>query len=289
MTHKYPPFYGVYLLQSTKKPLSCYVGSTPNPFRRIRQHNGDLKAGGAWRTKKAQLRPWNMLLIVNGFPSKIAALKFEHALQHPNMTRLISTKDIKRKVPQKARAIGTHLAFVRLLVRCSYFRRMHLKITFFRSHAHQAWEKNEYDIGSLPPQFQVETDYPSDEAEAPPSTVGSGELDINNKSIEEYLQKCRDAASGGKPLTCYLTEETLDVSKGNVALCHKCDGAFDVAELAERFLDEEIPDEVPFTTPSRHVIPIGGYCPSCSTPMEWSKVIKGVLAMRPVVDKGSQQ
>lgn len=229
-----------------------------------------------------------MVLIVNGFPSKISALKFEHALQHPNMTRLITTKDIKRKVPQKARALGTHLAFIRLLVRCSYFRRMHLRITFFRSHAHEAWEKNDYDVGSLPPQFQVETDYPSDEAEAPPSTVGSGELDINNRSIEEYLQKCRDAVSNDKQLTCYLSEKTLNISEGNVALCHNCDGAFDVAELAERFLNEEIPEELPFTTPSRHIIPIGGDCPSCLARMEWSNVIKGVLAMRPVLEDNKE-
>ncbi|KAG5362886.1 Structure-specific endonuclease subunit SLX1 [Yarrowia sp. B02] len=280
MAHKYPPFYGVYLLQSTKKPLSCYVGSTPNPFRRIRQHNGDLKAGGAWRTKNAKLRPWNMVLIVNGFPSKIAALKFEHALQHPSLTRLISTKDIKRKVPQRARAMGTHLGFIRLLVRCSYFRRMHLKVTFFRSKVRELWDKNEYDVGCLPPQFQIENDYPADEEEAPPSTVGSGDLDINNKGIEEYLEKCAKVASEDKELTCYLSEKPLNTANGNVALCHNCDGAFDLAELAERFLNEEVPDEVPFTTPDQHIIPLGGYCPSCLTPMEWSKVIKGVLAMR---------
>lgn len=172
------------------------------------------------------------------------------------------------------------MAFIRLLLRCSYFRRMHLKVTFLRSHVKELWEKNEYGIGSLPSQIKTETDYPSDETEAPPSAVGSGELDINNKHLEEYLQKCANAVSEAKELTCNLSERPLKLSEGNVALCHKCDAAFDMVELAQHFLNEEVPEEVPFAAPVRHVIPIGGDCPSCLTRMEWSTVIKGVLAMR---------
>lgn len=279
MVHKYPPFYGVYLLQSSQKVRSCYVGSTPNPFRRIRQHNGDLKAGGAWRTKNAKLRPWNMVLIVNGFPSKIAALKFEHALQHPGLTRLIHTKDVKRKLPQKSKSIGSHLAYVRLLVRCSYFRRMQLKVTFFRSHVYDEWVKNDYKIECLPPQFQVELNYPSDETTATASTVGNGDLDINNSGVSDYLAECK-AAAQTNDLRCYITDKTLDPLKGNVAICNHCKTAFDLVELAEVFIDKEPTDQVPFESPSRHVIPLGGSCPKCQGKLEWSTIVKGALSMK---------
>jgi structure-specific endonuclease subunit SLX1 len=74
-----PALYTVYILRSTVRHRSIYIGSTPNPPRRLSQHNG-LSKGGAARTSRASLRPWEMLGLVEGFPSMTAALKFEYVL-----------------------------------------------------------------------------------------------------------------------------------------------------------------------------------------------------------------
>lgn len=69
-----------------------YIGSTPSPPRRIRQHNGELTQG-AWKTQNN--RPWVMQLIVHGFPSKLAALQFEWAWQHPWISRHLRDEEGK--------------------------------------------------------------------------------------------------------------------------------------------------------------------------------------------------
>ena len=59
--------YHCYLLRSLDPghPLKTYIGFTTDPERRLRQHNGDLKNGGARRTKRAG-RPWTFVCVVHG-------------------------------------------------------------------------------------------------------------------------------------------------------------------------------------------------------------------------------
>ncbi|KAF8068169.1 Ethe1 [Scenedesmus sp. PABB004] len=80
------PFYGCYLLHSLDPAVrvKTYIGFTVDPQRRLRQHNGEI-VNGAWRTRRG--RPWEMVLVVYGFPTQVQALQFEWAWQHPAKSR----------------------------------------------------------------------------------------------------------------------------------------------------------------------------------------------------------
>src|SRR6266542_1710370 len=83
---KYEEFYCCYLLRSLAPHCTqtSYIGSTNDPKRRLRQHNGEIALGAK---KTAKKRPWEMILFVYGFPNHVSALQFEWSWQNPSKTR----------------------------------------------------------------------------------------------------------------------------------------------------------------------------------------------------------
>ena len=58
---------------------TTYIGASTDPWRRLRQHNGNL-AGGARATRAS--RPWQLRIVVTGFLVWREALRFEWAWKH---------------------------------------------------------------------------------------------------------------------------------------------------------------------------------------------------------------
>lgn len=62
--------WSVYLLISGNR---TYIGSTTDPARRLRQHNGEIR-GGARATRG---RKWTIACYVSGFPNRSSACRWE--------------------------------------------------------------------------------------------------------------------------------------------------------------------------------------------------------------------
>ena len=75
----------VYVLQSGRlsyiaagRPGPYYVGSTTDPARRLRQHNGEIKGGGRYTSI---LRPWEPRALYGPYANRSEAMKAEVALK----------------------------------------------------------------------------------------------------------------------------------------------------------------------------------------------------------------
>ena len=71
-----------YLLRSTVGRRT-YIGATTDPFRRLRQHNGEITGGAKYTTKRlTNGNQWELVCYVHGFPDERAALQFEWMWKH---------------------------------------------------------------------------------------------------------------------------------------------------------------------------------------------------------------
>lgn len=57
-----------------------YAGVSPDPIRRLRQHNCEIKGGAKYTTSKGC--GWKHICLVSGFRNKIEAFQFEWAVKH---------------------------------------------------------------------------------------------------------------------------------------------------------------------------------------------------------------
>lgn len=151
-----PALYCCYLLRFKQSATQVYIGSTPNPRRRLAQHLGHTK-GGARRTARSG-KAWTMTCIVTGFPSKIAALQFEWAWSNPHLTKRIADEDrlvvpvkrktksrrsdkVKEKIAKPSISIQTYLSHLHLLLRGPSFKYWPLQLRFFSEDVFQKWNQ----------------------------------------------------------------------------------------------------------------------------------------------------
>ena len=66
-----------YIIENAGK---TYAGVSPDPKRRLRQHNKEISGGAKYTTSHAP--GWKHVCLVHGFENKIQAMQFEWAVKH---------------------------------------------------------------------------------------------------------------------------------------------------------------------------------------------------------------
>lgn len=275
-----PALYTVYVLRSTVRHASLYIGSTPNPPRRLKQHNGETK-GGAMRTSRDKLRPWEMVALVSGFPSSIAALKFEWALANPHLSlhipdesRLVVSKQTKRngrprRPPMSMRSV---MSSIHLLTGVASFARWPLKLHFFAHEAHKAWmawQKTAQDAER--PGLRVLTDFVDDTTGilgAHDEHAGIHALPLDYAPFKDYVQRAQEVVLFEKQGSCVHCKELLVPGEGLHAMCPSGDC------VAMGHLDCWSKHALRTEGESDAVLPRTCSCPSCDGAVHWGNMMQ---------------
>ncbi|EED17894.1 GIY-YIG catalytic domain containing protein [Talaromyces stipitatus ATCC 10500] len=287
LTKPIPAFYCCYLLRSAKRPSALYIGSTPDPARRLEQHNGFAK-GGAKRTERNTLRPWEMVAIVEGFPSRTGALQFEWSWQHVHTTRHIGAVETdqlnrKRKNPptDKGSGIWTStpkvLGNLHQLLRSTYFGTWPLTVRFLSSEAHNHWQRwIERADGLLPDTIRVKLDFRAEGASVLDSNLPANDMthiDATYGGIQEHLAKSTSLLGDNtNSLSCEVCQQQLSTQTEIIVVCshRRCHAVFHVNCISQLFLEDE---------GSSGLVPILGECPACRQEVTWVELMKE-LSMR---------
>ncbi|KAH6638966.1 structure-specific endonuclease subunit SLX1 [Boeremia exigua] len=289
-----PAFYCCYLLRS-KNRKSYYIGSTPNPARRLGQHNGTSK-GGAKRTAMQGKRPWEMTCIVTGFPSHFAALQFEWAWQNTHMTRHIDrdVRDARAVELQKGKkaasaatgrrkkppmSLEARLKNLHHLLGVDSFRSWPLHLRFFAPDIFKQWERH---TAKMPQKLRESITVQVTPAEMPklapeiwaevsshyiPDIIRS--IPVAYEDCKPYVEKSIRSLQDKTRHSCGVCKKSADSTSGMVIVCptETCETVSHLACLSKRFLIED-------DSSTGALIPMEGSCPGCRTNLQWSTLMK---------------
>ncbi|KAJ8474786.1 hypothetical protein ONZ51_g6975 [Trametes cubensis] len=241
-----------------------------------RQHNGEISQG-AWKTKHN--RPWIMQMIVHGFPSKLAALQFEWAWQHPHISRHLRDHDGNAMFANssgRSKYLHANVRIARSMISSHPYNTWPLRVTLFTEEAEKAWVKSGQDVAMPPPPSSLKVTTELEGVDGKSGKAGSGRtgpIDVMDSHFTaEHLRKASTVLAPNNRLRCSICHENIahDSDPLTIALCpaDACRAVSHLTCLSHRFLREQ-------PSSSSDIIPRGGTCVECQTYALWGDVIRG--------------
>ena len=195
-------FHAVYLLSSleNKTLKGTYIGYTVYPGRRILQHNRFQK-GGAHKT--ARYAPWDMVMCVHNFPTRVSGLVFEWAWQNPKASKRL--KHISWNKKPNESGVQYLIRVLDVMLNTSPWKKFPLVVQ---------WMKSEYKQPLTPP-IHMPIAY---------GPIEDTDLDCVSRVIK----------FGGK---CHLCENNIESDEGIYCVKRHC--SFHLSCLANKWCGKE--------------------------------------------------
>ncbi|XP_067939637.1 structure-specific endonuclease subunit slx1-like [Watersipora subatra] len=233
-------FYGCYLLVSANIKFKgwTYIGFTVDPNRRINQHNIGRQKGGAWKTSGKG--PWDMVLIIHGFPNMVHALQFEWAWQHP--LKSLKLKEVCEPY-KKLTGFKHKFAIVSEMLRVGPWNRLPLTIRWL----------NQDFVKEFPAHLQ------------PPKHMSIAYGPVKSRSAKQEL-KSSNHVSTTDCGSCSLCHQLIKEDVLLRCLNPECDMRCHQVCLADAFLLQE--------GVTGMLLPVEGDCIKCHKNLLWGDLIR---------------
>lgn len=238
-------------------------------------------------------------MIVTNFPSKIAALQFEWAWQHPYRTRHIDEQARGEKSSDKklqCRSARQCIPFLHMLLRSKSFSRWPLHVRFFAEDVQKEWQRY---VASCPvsiPSWMSVRQLSDDACKVPKPRKSSkasvapaepeeevpqdepqqsiDDLDVTYLPVKSHVGRSAEQIAAGNML-CSICSSALRSDWDRILFCSHdgCDMSSHLQCLATKFLRAEDRLET--------VVPTRSNCPKCCGMLIWSDLVKELsLRMR---------
>lgn len=245
-------FFGCYLLCSTNPKFKgrTYIGFTVNPNRRINQHNSGYAKGGAKRTSGKG--PWDMVLIIHGFPNEISALRFEWAWQNPE-----KSLRLKHLVPMtKQYNFISKFSVVCEMLRVGPWCRLPLTIRWLKQEYRRDFPLNKQPPSHMPIEFGLVQIVPKSKSKKLIALQNEEILMSQTQSLSDVCFICK----------LNILESSQDVLNKNLTAlkCLNCMAPNHATCLSHHFLKST----------NTELLPIDGDCPKCNVHLMWGDLIK---------------
>lgn len=263
-------FHAVYVLycMNARYRGRVYVGYTTDPRRRITQHNRGHGSGGARRTSARG--PWQMALFVHGFPSNIAALRFEWALQHPRSSRRLRHLPAKKS---REPSFNYHVRVMLSMLGVGPWRRLPLQLRWVSASLQSSGSSREVD-STRPHHLRIHD---------PPAECDRPEVALDRAVAEAHAtyrrtQRADDAiahAIDSEPAStvrvctvCNLTDV------GGCGHDESNDGWLRCTSRSCGVWSHSVCMADVFLPSKHHLLPVDGECSKCGEHQLWAEMVR---------------